>query len=78
MDLKTVKSYDNSWWIKHLETTTVYDTKLIKEQFDWLLEQAETLQKIADAWINIETNGTSEDADNFYIIIQDILTKNND
>jgi hypothetical protein len=45
MDLKTIKSYDNSWWLKHLELTTVYDTELIKEQWDWLIEQAEKIKR---------------------------------
>lgn len=42
---------------------------------EWLLKQAETLREIADTWVAIETNGTTEDADNFYTIVQDILTK---
>lgn len=46
LDLKTVKSYDNNWWLKHLELTTVYDTKLIKKQFDWLIQQAEMVEKL--------------------------------
>lgn len=40
----------------------------------WLIEQAETLQKIADTWVEIESDGTSEDADNFYTIVQDNLS----
>ena len=41
---------------------------------DWLIERAELLRKIDNAWEEIETNGTSEDADNFYTIVQDILS----
>lgn len=48
MDLKTVKNFDNRQWLKHLELTTVYDTKLIKEQIDWLIKQAEIVNKIKD------------------------------
>jgi hypothetical protein len=46
-----------------------------KDNFDWLLQQAELLEEIANSWVAIETNGTSEDADNFYSVVQDILTK---
>lgn len=46
MDLKTIKSYDRSWWMKHLELTTVFDTSLIKEQFDWLIQQAEKVEQL--------------------------------
>lgn len=45
------------------------------EDVQWLVKQAELLKRIADTWVAIETNGTSEDADNFYSIIQDILTE---
>lgn len=48
MDLETVKSYDNSWWLKHLELTTVYDATRIKVQLDWLVKQAEIVNKIKD------------------------------
>jgi len=45
------------------------------EEMDWLLEQAVKLQKLADTWIEIETEGTVEDADNFYSYFQDIMTE---
>jgi hypothetical protein len=45
------------------------------EDMSWLISRAETLQKIEDTWVSIETNGTKEEADNFYTIVQDILTK---
>lgn len=44
----------------------------------WLLKQEDMLRKIADTWVAIETNGTSEDANNFYTIVQDILTPKQD
>ena len=46
----------------------------LTEDIDWLIQQAELLERISDTWVAIETNGTSEDADNFYSIVQDILT----
>ena len=46
-----------------------------KADYDWLVEQAKTLQKITDTWIAIETNGTEKDAGNFYTTVQDILTE---
>ena len=52
-----------------------FGVTLHPRDIDWLIEQAETLKKIGDTWVAIETNGTSEDADNFYTIVQDILTK---
>lgn len=45
-----------------------------KENFEWLLEQAKTLQKIADRWVEIETNGTYEEANDFYTFVQDTLS----
>ena len=41
--------------------------------FEWLINQAEQLGRIIKAWINIETNGTVKEANDFYNIVQDIL-----
>lgn len=49
MNIETIKAYDNSWWLKHLELTTVYDTKSIKAHFDWLVEQAEKAERYEQA-----------------------------
>lgn len=51
----------------------VYD--LMPGDFNWLLEQADKLQKLADCWVAIETNGTVEDANNFYSYFQDLMTE---
>ena len=48
---------------------------LSPEDIEYLIKQAETLNRIDTTWVAIETNGTSEDADNFYTIVQDILTE---
>lgn len=47
---------------------------LLNLQVKWLIDQAEILQKIADRWIEIETNGTKEEADDFYTFVQDTLS----
>lgn len=41
---------------------------------DWLIEQAEKLRTISNRWIEIETNGTPEEASDFYTFVQDTLT----
>lgn len=43
---------------------------------DWLVEQANTLRKIADRWINAEENGDEVDINEFYSIVQDYLIEN--
>lgn len=48
--------------------------KLHRTDIDWLVEQAEKLKVIANRWIEIETNGTPEEADDFYTFVQDTLT----
>jgi hypothetical protein len=58
--------------------------KLIKQEFDknlkdgllnlqvkWLIDQAETLQIITNRWIEIETEGTKEEANDFYTFVED-------
>lgn len=54
----------------------VYENDEDIHQYDlyWLIEQAVMLKEIADTWVSIETNGRVEDADNFFTIVQDILT----
>lgn len=59
MNLETIKKQDNSWWLKHLEDTTVFDVKLIKEQFDWLILQAEKVERYEDSLKLIHRNATS-------------------
>ncbi len=49
---------------------------LLNLQVKWLIDRAETLQIIANRWIEIETNGTKEEADDFYTFVQDTLTNN--
>lgn len=78
MDLQTIKRYDDSWWLSYLKQHTVFDTDHIKAQKDWLIKQAETLQIIADRWIEIETNGTYEEANDFYTFVQDTLSARQD
>lgn len=46
---------------------------LHQRDIDWLIEQAETLRIIANRWIEIETNGTKEESDDFYTFVQDTL-----
>lgn len=49
---------------------------LHQRDIDWLIEQSETLRIIANRWIEIETNGTKEEADDFYTFVQDTLSNN--
>lgn len=49
---------------------------LLNLQVRWLIDRAETLQIIANRWIEIETKGTKEEADGFYTFVQDTLTNN--
>lgn len=42
----------------------------------WLIDQAERMNKIANRWVEIESNGTKEQADNFYDFVQDVLSEN--
>ncbi|MEK4240361.1 hypothetical protein [Paenibacillus sp. FSL H7-0714] len=46
---------------------------LHERDFVWLIEQAEILKKIEKRWIEIETNGTKEEADDFYTFVQETL-----
>jgi hypothetical protein len=57
-----------------------YQNKFLVDVKDmnWLVEQADLLDKIAKRWIEIETNGTSEEADDFYTFIQDTLSPKQD
>lgn len=45
------------------------------EDVQWLVKQAETLQKIANRWVEIETNGMYEEANDFYTFVQDTLSQ---
>jgi hypothetical protein len=53
----------------------IYDGVCQKHDRDWLITQAEKLDKITNTWIGIEENGTPEDASNFYTTVQDILSE---
>lgn len=39
----------------------------------WLIKRALILQRIIDAWLEIEMHGTQEDASDFYSTVHDIL-----
>lgn len=71
--LKEVKGQHN-----YQKKIDFFGQTLHPRDIDWLIEQAETLQKIDDTWVAIESSGTSEDADNFYTIVQDILSPKQD
>lgn len=47
---------------------------LHERDFVWLIEQAEKLKVIANRWIEIETSGTKEEADDFYTFVQTALS----
>lgn len=47
------------------------------EHIEWLIKQAETLQKIADRWCEIEFDQKGETSD-FYSDVQDLLKENGD
>lgn len=58
-----------------LEVTRQHENgSLHKRDIDWLINQAKTLRVIANRWIEIETNGTREEADDFYSFVQDTLS----
>lgn len=50
--------------------------KLSHNDLNWLIQQADTLCKIAESWIDIEANGSEADAVDFYTVVQDILSDN--
>lgn len=56
------------------KTEQGYEVKISKSDFDWLMENAEALSKIADEWIRIEEQGKKEEADDFYSFVQDVLS----
>lgn len=45
MDLKTIKQYDDSWWLAFLRERSIFDVDNIKAQKEWLLEQAEKVER---------------------------------
>lgn len=55
--------------VYNMNGTVTFD----REHAEWLIEQAETLDKIARRWIEIEENGTPKEADDFYTFVQDTL-----
>ncbi|MCM3704027.1 hypothetical protein [Paenibacillus macerans] len=61
--------------VKKLQKTEQeYEVTISQSDFNWLMENAEALSKIADEWMRIEEHGTKEEADDFYDYVQDILT----
>lgn len=61
---------------RSIERTTMkglMTTTLRNDDYRWLMQNSEALSKIADEWIRIETDGTKEDADDFYSFVQDVL-----
>lgn len=49
---------------------------LFNLQVKWLIDRAELLQKIENRWIEIESNGLTEEANDFYDFVQDTLLDN--
>lgn len=70
------ESCPNTYDVHYGRTERVDD--LMPGDFQWLIEQAETVEKIAKRWIEIEDNGTPEEADDFYTFVQDTLTPESD
>jgi hypothetical protein len=50
--------------------------KLSHNDLNWLIQQTETLHKIADSWVDVECHGTEVDANVFYTVVQNILADN--
>lgn len=58
LDLKTIKNYDDSWYLEFIKRNTVLDTDTLKIHKEWLIaraEQAEKYEKIIHAIANIDT-----------------------
>lgn len=51
-------------------SASIQDYELVQ----WLISKSRLLEKIANSWIGIETNERVEDANNFFTIVQDILS----
>jgi hypothetical protein len=53
---------------------------LDRNHVEWLIEQAEMLQRIADHWVELETSeeDVSEEVNDFYSYVQDVLTPEQD
>lgn len=66
-----IKSLQDNEDFRQADTAMCY---LVQEYGDWLIERAEILQEIVDTWIRIEEHGTKEEADDFYTIVQNILS----
>lgn len=62
------------WGKEHLNGG-IYN--LEDEQVDWLIKQAETLQRIVDIWCEIEFDEKRHPSD-FYSEVQDLLIENGD
>lgn len=67
---------------KQFDTMNLIDAKLQAERLylealeknNRLKLRSETLKKIEESWIDIETNGNQADAMDFYTVVQDILS----
>ncbi|MFE4525502.1 hypothetical protein ACFRCQ_25900 [Cytobacillus firmus] len=86
-EIKVIHNKANEAYMRAQDTGSCADEDIVRdslselfreEHTDWLIKQAELLKKISDTWVAIETNGTSEEADDFYTIVQDILTTEQD
>lgn len=74
--LKRIEKNARTDYVELDEITTIERVDWLREgDFYFLLNQAKTLSAITKCWVDIETNGTTEDADNFYSIVQDILSE---
>ncbi|MGM7720632.1 hypothetical protein [Metabacillus sp. Hm71] len=56
MDLETIKSYDNGWWLEFLRRKTIFDVDNIKSHIDWLIERAEQAEVYEKALMRIGSN----------------------
>jgi|SRR5579875_664969 len=45
LDLETVKSYDDNWWLSFLRERSIFDVDNIKRHKDWLIKTVEEQQK---------------------------------
>ena len=72
---KLVEEYQDTW---DKDIALGHAQNLMRNHVKSLILQAEQRQKIADAWLAIEEGGTAEDADNFYTVVQYILSGESD
>lgn len=75
MDLETIKKYDDSVWLYILKQKTVFDTDLIKAQKDWLIEQAEKVERYEKALEQIAFNDQLDVSETARFIVKQALNK---